>query len=94
MLSCSPTQVNEGAASVKLRRRALLPAGPAPYLARAHWVQIRPADCRLRAGGIAVLLRQSYDLVVAKLPKKTQMALQEKTKKKTRVRSRQARAHA
>jgi len=49
---------------------------PAPYLARAHWVQIDPAACRLRPGEIEKLLRQSYDLVVAKLPKKTQAALQ------------------
>ncbi|HMD98775.1 MAG TPA: MmcQ/YjbR family DNA-binding protein [Terriglobia bacterium] len=48
---------------------------PAPYLARAHWVLIDPAACRLRPGEVERLLRQSYDLVVAKLPKKTQAAL-------------------
>jgi predicted DNA-binding protein (MmcQ/YjbR family) len=53
---------------------------PAPYLARAHWVQIEPAACRLRPGEIENLLRQSYSLVVAKLPKKTQKALQEPKK--------------
>ena len=65
---------------------------PAPYLARAHWVQIVPADCRLRSGEIEALIRQSYDLVVARLPKKTQHALQEKTGKKAKARPRKARA--
>jgi predicted DNA-binding protein (MmcQ/YjbR family) len=55
---------------------------PAPYLARAHWVQILPAECRLRSGEIEALLRQSYDLVVARLPKKTQHALAEKSQRK------------
>jgi predicted DNA-binding protein (MmcQ/YjbR family) len=54
---------------------------PAPYLARAHWVLIDPAACRLRPGEVERLLRQSYDLVVAKLPKKTQAALQSLRKK-------------
>jgi predicted DNA-binding protein (MmcQ/YjbR family) len=48
---------------------------PAPYLARAHWVQIDPAECRLSRSEIERLIRQSYGLVVAKLPKKTQKAL-------------------
>ncbi len=65
---------------------------PAPYLARAHWVQITPADCRLRSGEIETLIRQSYELVFAKLPKKTQLALQEKTQKKTKARLRKGRA--
>jgi predicted DNA-binding protein (MmcQ/YjbR family) len=67
---------------------------PAPYLARAHWVQIRPAECRLRASEIEALIRQSYELVVAKLPKKTQKALQEKVPRKAKARSREARARA
>ena len=67
---------------------------PAPYLARAKWVQIRPAECRLRAGEIETLLRRSYDLVVAKLSKKTKRALQEKMPKKTKARSRKARTRA
>ena len=64
---------------------------PAPYLARAKWVQIRPAECRLRSGEIAALLRQSYELVVAKLPRRTQQALQEKQPKKLKARSRKTR---
>lgn len=44
---------------------------PAPYLARAGWVQVQ------RAGGLSAaekkrLLRRSYDLVKAKLPKRVQ----------------------
>jgi predicted DNA-binding protein (MmcQ/YjbR family) len=67
---------------------------PAPYLARAKWVQLRPAECRLRASEIVALLRQSYELVVAKLPKRTQKALREKAPRKATVHSRGARAHA
>ena len=50
---------------------------PAPYLARAHWVQIDPSTCRLDTRQIEDLIRQSYELVVAKLPKKTQKVLAE-----------------
>jgi len=56
---------------------------PAPYLARAHWVLIDPAACRLRPGEIEKLLRQSYDLVAAKLPKKTQAVLQSPGRKRS-----------
>ncbi len=61
---------------------------PAPYLARARWVQIDPAECRLRQGELEALIRQSYDLVFAKLPKKTQKALLENKPKKTKPRPR------
>ena len=54
---------------------------PAPYLARAHWVQIDPAACRLRPDEVEKLLRQSYDLVTAKLPQKAQAALRGKVRK-------------
>jgi predicted DNA-binding protein (MmcQ/YjbR family) len=43
---------------------------PAPYLARAKWIAIETPDV-LSAEEVAVLLRNSYDLVVAKLPRKT-----------------------
>jgi len=47
---------------------------PAPYLARAHWVQL--ADpARVPPAELQSLLRRSYELVCAKLPKKTQRAL-------------------
>ena len=65
---------------------------PAPYLARAHWVQIRPAECQLRGGEIEALIRQSYDLVVAKLPKKKQIALLEKPPGKTKPHPQKSRA--
>ena len=52
---------------------------PAPYLARAHWVKIHPADCRLPSSQIAGLLRQSYSLVLSKLPRRTQQSILSKT---------------
>jgi predicted DNA-binding protein (MmcQ/YjbR family) len=47
---------------------------PAPYLARAKWVALETKDA-LSSDELAVLLRESYDMVVAKLPKKTREAL-------------------
>ena len=47
---------------------------PAPYLARNHWVLLESEDA-LNASEARALLRQSYDLVVAKLPKKLQLQL-------------------
>jgi predicted DNA-binding protein (MmcQ/YjbR family) len=47
---------------------------PAPYLARAKWVALETKDA-LSPDELAVRLRESYDLVVAKLPKKTREAL-------------------
>ena len=47
---------------------------PAPYLARAHWVAFQKADALTRAE-TKKLLRQSYDLVFARLPKKMQAEL-------------------
>jgi predicted DNA-binding protein (MmcQ/YjbR family) len=47
---------------------------PAPYLARAQWVALETKDA-LSPEELAPLLRQSYDMVVAKLPKKTQEGL-------------------
>jgi predicted DNA-binding protein (MmcQ/YjbR family) len=47
---------------------------PAPYLARAHWVALEANDALPRAE-LKQLLRKAYDLVLAKLPKKTQAAL-------------------
>jgi len=42
---------------------------PAPYLARAQWVALQTRDA-LPPEELTRLLRQSYDLVFAKLPKK------------------------
>lgn len=45
---------------------------PAPYLARAKWIQVDPANCGLPDGDLEDLVRGSYELVFGKLPKKTQ----------------------
>jgi predicted DNA-binding protein (MmcQ/YjbR family) len=42
---------------------------PAPYLARAMWVQERELGAALERRQLEPLLRSAYDLVVAKLPK-------------------------
>lgn len=42
---------------------------PAPYLARAMWVQEGELGAALERQELALLLRSAYDLVVAKLPK-------------------------
>ena len=47
---------------------------PAPYLARAQWVALETKDA-LAPEELARLLRESYDLISAKLPKKTREAL-------------------
>ena len=45
---------------------------PAPYLARAKWIQIDPGNCELPQRELEKLVRRSYELVFAKLPKKAQ----------------------
>ena len=47
---------------------------PAPYLARAQWLAVERLDV-LDPGELQQLLRQSYDLVLAKLTKKRQREL-------------------
>jgi len=47
---------------------------PAPYMARASWIALENEDA-LPVTEIKRLLRQSYGLVLAKLPKKTRAAL-------------------
>ncbi len=47
---------------------------PAPYLARAQWVALQTSDA-LPTEELARLLRESYELVFAKLPKKTREAV-------------------
>lgn len=50
---------------------------PAPYMARAFWVSVtEPQD--FTEAELAGCVRQSYDLVRAALPKKTQAALDAK----------------
>lgn len=47
---------------------------PAPYLARAQWIALETLEA-LPAREIQRLLRLSYELVVAKLPKRAREAL-------------------
>jgi predicted DNA-binding protein (MmcQ/YjbR family) len=47
---------------------------PAPYLARAKWIALETKDA-LPSDELALLLRESYDMVVAKLSKKIREAL-------------------
>lgn len=47
---------------------------PAPYMARAQWVALEKGTVLPRAE-IKKLLRESYELVKAKLPKKVQAAM-------------------
>jgi predicted DNA-binding protein (MmcQ/YjbR family) len=47
---------------------------PAPYLGRAKWVALETKDA-LNPEELGALLRLSYDMVVAKLPKRTQQAV-------------------
>ena len=47
---------------------------PAPYLARAHWVQVREAKA-LPDAAARELVRRSHALVMAKLPRKEQAAI-------------------
>ncbi len=46
----------------------------APYCAKRHWVRVGDLTA-LPAPELDRLIRRSYDLVIAKLPKKTQAAL-------------------
>ena len=47
---------------------------PAPYLARAQWVALQTRDS-LGHEELAGLLRESYEMILAKLPKKMQEAI-------------------
>ena len=47
---------------------------PAPYLARAKWVALETKDA-LSSAELSALIRESYDIIVAKLPKKTRDSL-------------------
>lgn len=50
---------------------------PAPYMARAKWVALESPDAIARAD-LAELLGASYELVFAKLPKRTQAEMSRK----------------
>ncbi len=47
---------------------------PAPYMARAQWAALQTRDALTREE-LSRLLRESYEMVFAKLPKKTQEAI-------------------
>jgi len=47
---------------------------PAPYLARAQWVALQTREA-VAHDELAGLLRESYEMVLAKLPKKMQEAI-------------------
>jgi|SRR4030095_2100505 len=47
---------------------------PAPYLARNKWITLQDG-CRLKISEIKELIKESYKLVFAKLPKKTREAI-------------------
>ena len=47
---------------------------PAPYMARAQWVALETEDA-LSPAEIKRRIRQSYDLVIARLPRKTRASL-------------------
>jgi predicted DNA-binding protein (MmcQ/YjbR family) len=47
---------------------------PAPYLARANWIALETKGA-LSSAELSTLIRESYGLVVAKLPKKTRDSL-------------------
>jgi predicted DNA-binding protein (MmcQ/YjbR family) len=67
---------------------------PAPYMARNHWVTLERFDA-LRDSEIKQLVTHSYQLVLQKLPKKTQSELGNSSaskKLKNAVKSRRAKA--
>jgi predicted DNA-binding protein (MmcQ/YjbR family) len=50
---------------------------PAPYMARNHWVAMLDMNA-LRQPEIKALIQESYQMILAKLPKKTQTELDAK----------------
>jgi predicted DNA-binding protein (MmcQ/YjbR family) len=65
---------------------------PAPYLARAQWVALETKDA-LSSSELAALVRDSYDLVVAKLPKKTRDSLTSQTARRPKSQHSKRRNH-
>jgi predicted DNA-binding protein (MmcQ/YjbR family) len=58
---------------------------PAPYVARYHWVALERFNA-LSEKELKALLRNAYDLVLAKLPKKVRARLEEKSASKKAAR--------
>jgi predicted DNA-binding protein (MmcQ/YjbR family) len=65
---------------------------PAPYLARHHWVSITDLGV-IRRAELERLLRISYQLVFAGLPKKLQTSIPSKQVQKKATRNKKARLH-
>ncbi|HKG22940.1 MAG TPA: MmcQ/YjbR family DNA-binding protein [Blastocatellia bacterium] len=63
---CSPEEFSE-----LIEREGIVPA---PYTARYHWVMVERFDS-LSAGEVRRLLRDSYEMVFAKLPNKVKASL-------------------
>ena len=59
---------------------------PAPYMARNQWVALETREA-LQKEDLAALLRESYDLVFGKLPRKTQEALLQKSRPRAKRKS-------
>ena len=67
---------------------------PAPYMARAQWVALETRDA-LTVNELTELLRHSYDLVAAKLPRKVRLALEQKSPRTNlKAKTRKARRRA
>ena len=62
---------------------------PAPYMARNHWIALERWDA-LRRSEIEELVRESYALIFAKLPKKKQAELSAKAATKKQGAKRKA----
>ena len=56
---------------------------PAPYMARNQWVALETRDA-LQKQELTILLRESYDLVFGKLPRKTQEALLQRSRSRAK----------
>jgi predicted DNA-binding protein (MmcQ/YjbR family) len=56
---------------------------PAPYMARNQWVALETKEA-LQREELAVLLRESYDLVFSKLPRKTREAVWQASRPRTK----------
>ena len=63
---------------------------PAPYLARAKWISLESADA-LPDAEIAQLLRESYELVRAKLPRKMRESIAKRPAAKAHIKAKRAR---
>lgn len=48
----------------------------APYMARAHWIQIRPEACQLDPDQLIQFLKGSYQLIFDKLSKRLQRTIE------------------